>query len=503
MGRQRAAVGILLALMVATPLYAQQRSCRQVLESTARRLVNVRGEAVIYFRDPVRFLCTGGVRLAADSAVFNQQAETVELVGNVMYQDSIRRLAADWSNYLGGTDQLLARGSAVIEDLEEGAVISGEQLNYLRETETRPEARLIVTGGRPHAVLPGEPRTAVRDTVGPDPEPPGPGRELPVRERIPEPVAEAPPPDSPTEGVADSTAEPAPETHVWANRLQMEGAVFRADGAVELERGELVGSGRLAIFDRELDRMTLSGDAELATGAYQLSGDQVVATLENDDLRELVSRGDARALSEELEIRSQRIRIRFQDGEVRGMEAWNIDAEAPRIWARARDFELRADSLDAIADPVGIRELHAVGRAYGERIAADSAGEADVRVARSPREALSDVERDWVQGDTILGFFDHVQETENADSVRTVLERIEVVGGGEPALSLYRMAHEEGDGVAINFMKATRIILFMAEGDVARVEADGPIEGLYLEPGGGARAAEEEDEEEGGMDAAA
>lgn len=493
MGRQRAAVGILLALMVATPLHAQRRSCEQVLESTFHRLVNARGEATIYFRDPVRVFCTGGVRLEADSAVLNQQAETVELVGNVVYQDSVRRLEADWANYLGGMDQLLARGNAVIEDLAEGAVISGEQLNYLRETEDRPEARLVVIGGRPHAVLPSERPEPAADTGGARPA--GPARGLPASERIPEPEAEAAPeptPESDAEGpAAGSAAEPAPETHVWANRLQMEGAVFRGEGDVELERGELVGSGRLAVYDRELGRMTLSGGAHLVSEGYQLFGEQVVASLEDEELRELVSRGDARALSDELEIRSQRIRIQFESGEVRGMEAWNMDEEAARIWARARDFELRADSMRVMADSAGIRELHAVGRAYGERTGEEAGGEP----ARVPRAPLSDVERDWVQGDTILGFFDQVDAVEEGDSVRTVLERIEVAGGGGPALSLYRMAQEEGDGTAINFMKASRIVLFMEEGDVSRVEAEGPIEGLYLEPGGAGRVSEEEDEE--------
>jgi lipopolysaccharide export system protein LptA len=477
MGRQRIALGILLALTAAVPLQAQQRTCRQVLESDIqRRLVDSRGgtvEEIIYFRDPVRVLCTGDVRLEADSAVITRSpaGSTVELVGNVVYQDTVRRLEADWANYLGGMDQLLARGSAIIEDLQEGAVVSGDQINYLRETDTRSQARLIVTGGRPHAVLPA--RAPDQDTV----EARAPPRQAPGQTRTRE-GPERPAPD-PARSPAE---EPSPETHVWAERLDLEGPVFRAEGDVELERGELTGTGRRAVYDQELDRMTLSGDARLATNAYRLSGDQVQAMLEGDELRQLLSWGDARAVSEDLEIRSQRIRIGFVDGELQGLEAWNVDPEAPRIWARARDFQLRADSMEAVADSIGMQELRAIGRAYGERMLADGSAGAPVD---PESEGLVDVGRDWVQGDTILGFFDQVRgEPTGPDSARTVLERIEVIGGAEPALSLYRMTEDEGDSPAINFMKARRIILLMEAGDVARVEAEGPIEGLYLEAGG-------------------
>ena len=175
-----------------------------------------------------------------------------------------------------------------------------------------------------------------------------------------------------------------------------------------------------------------------------------------------------------------------------------------------------------------------MGRAYGER-------NADPTV-RSPTA----VSRDWIQGDTILGYFAHKTTRtppgrvtpppgrvtpadmrlqppdtvpdggeplrtdpaadsavapepgepgaapEPRDSVETVLERIVVIGGQLPALSLYRLpAEQPGDPPSINFLKANRITLFMANGDVTRVDAEGPLDGLYLAPSG--RSAGEED----------
>ena len=499
--------GLLIALpLVPTAAEAQDgtRRCRQASPSDFRRIVNSRGQEIVYFRDPVRFLCTGNVLLEADSAVVNRASSSVQLVGQVVYRDSTRELSADWANYLGATDQLLARGSARLKDLENGAIIRGEQLNYLRETEDRPLARLIVTGGRPHATLPPErPDTAVPGPRRPiqdlDRSPPVTPPALPVR---PDTTADSTPGTTP-----DTTAVP---TEIWADRMELLGDnLFLANGDVELERAELTGGGSSARFDRAVDQMTLTGNAFVQTDDYRLEGGRIDAFLEGEGIREVRSEDAARLASEELDVRSQRIRIGFADGELDRLEAWNPDSTTagPRARADAQDFRLRADSIHAQADSLGIRELRAVGRAYGERD--PSAGPADGperRVVREPRtDSPSAIARDWIQGDTILAFFgrDTLPEIVNppppdeaadaADAVAgteaggdVVLERIVVVGGDAPALSLYRMEGDAPGAVpAINFMRAARIVLFMEEGEVDRVEAVGPIEGLYLDPAGG------------------
>lgn len=508
------ALGLCLALtFLPTVLQAQAqgRTCRQVLPSDFRRLVNSMSQEIVYFRDPVRFLCTGDVRLEADSAVVNRATSTVELVGDVVYRDSIRQLTADWANYIGREEQLLARGSTVLRDLVNGAIVEGENLNYLRETETRPLARMIVTGGRPHAIIPPETVTEP-DTVATDARIREPDDADPLERREPADLLE--PPDLET---APDTTEPpglasTPDvpTEVWADRMELEGGtLFRSQGDVELERGDMTGAGDSAVFDRAADRMTLTGNAFVRTEEYRLDGDRIDAFLEGEDLREVVSSGAARLASEELNVRAQTVRIGFEGGEVQRLEAWNPDATegAPRARADARDFRLRADSIDAQADSTGIRELRAVGRAYGER-------DLQAEAAQDPTEVLpAELAHDWIQGDTVLAFFTRsAAETIAADAdaaaaidaaaqdpaadpaadpaeVEVALERIVVVGGEEDALSLYRMVADDGTGrPAVNFMRASRIILFMEQGDVTRVEAEGPIEGLYLEPVGGEEA---------------
>lgn len=520
MRRPRAvAFGLCLALTFAglvfapAPLEAQGRTCQQVLPSDFRRIINASGEEVIYFGDPVRFLCSGNVRLESDSAVVNRGSSTFELVGRVVYRDSTRQLTADWANYLGPQSQLLARGSTVVRDLSSGAVVEGENLNYLRATVERPIARAIVTGGRPHAVIP--PQRAADESAGPgeiDGAPEGrgetPGRgEIPGRVRpvVPRIDADSVPPGGPLSLDPDTASSP---TEIWADRMELEGDdLFRAQGNVELERGTMVGGGESAVFDQSAEQMTLTREAFVETDDYRLEGNRIDAFLEGDGLREVHSDGQARLVSEELNVQGERVRIGFDDGRVERLEAWNRTSSpaTPRARADARDFRLRADSIHAQADSVGIRELRAVGRAYGERdVPVDSAAPAPERAVPA---ALSS---DWLQGDTVLAFFaapvaadaadaadtpDRVRQTEAAeqtDAVEServdddvVLERIEVVGGENPALSLYRMASRQGDAPpSVNFMSASRIVLFMEQGEVARVEAEGPIEGLYLDPVG-------------------
>jgi lipopolysaccharide export system protein LptA len=461
---------VMLAVLPSAAL-GQQRSCQQVLPADARRIVNAAGEEIVYFRDPVRVLCTGGIRLEADSAVMNRSAGTLELVGRVVYRDEENQLTSDWANYLSRTEELFARGNVVLTDLARGSVVRGDDFEYRRETEQRPEARTIMRGSRPHATLYPQGRESAADTVTP----------LQVR----------------------------------ASRLETVGSLFLAQSDVEIERGDLRGAGDTAQFDQTAERMSLRGRAHVENDDYRLEGERIDAFLRGDDLTEVVAERRARLVSEDLRVNAERIRIGFLDGELERMEAWNpvgavaeggAPADAGRALAVARDFRLRADSIDARTEEGRLREVRAVGRAFGERDNADDS--LDV--------ALPEViARDWIQGDTIIGYFraaangagDGAVDNEEDDAPAAlevvagtpvvgtvaadpeaaaedelVLERIEVIGGESHALSLYRMLKEGQADPSVNFMRAQRIVLFMREGEVSRVEAEGPIEGLYLDP---------------------
>lgn len=476
---------VLLALPASLP---GQDRCNQVRPSDTRRVVTSAGHEIIYFRNPVRFLCPDGVQIEADSAVWNSSANAAELVGQVLYRDGDRQLTADWAHFLSGTDELFARGSVVLTDQADGSIITGDDFEYRRETAARPESHMVMRGERPHAVLP------------------------PSREPAP--------------------GEAASPIRVWAQRMEMRGdREFIARTDVEIERADLRGAADEARFDQVAERIILTGRAHVQTDDYRLDGNRIEAHVQADTLREVLAERDGRLVAEDLTVFGHTIRIGFVDGEPGRIEAWNPAASAslaalsavepedpeedapdpearaprdgvarpepppppsgPRAVAISRDFELRADSIDAWSQAGRLREVRAVGRAYGER-------QADT-IARGLPDVAT---RDWIQGDTITGYFTEPattapgealvavdalpadrREPGEAEGDEAVLERIEVVGGRADALSLYRTEPPDGETrPALNFMRAKRITLFMTDGEVNRVEADGPIEGLYLDP---------------------
>jgi lipopolysaccharide export system protein LptA len=441
----------LVLVSAPAPAAAQQQGCNQVLPSDFRRVITQTGQEIMYFRDPVRMVCPNGVQIEADSAVMNRTANSLEMVGQVLYRDGDRQLTADWAHYWGRTDELFARGGVVLTDLSDGSVIRGEEFEYQRETAERPASRMVMREGRPHAEL----------------------------RRAP-----------PEGGVA------GPPVQVWADRLELLGeTVFEGQGNVELEREDMRGAGDAIRFDQAADHMQLTGTAHVETDDYRLDGDRIDAWMAGNALREVVSEGRARLVGEDLTVRGRHVRIGFVNGDPERIEAWSPsaasgDAARPaggseRAIAISQDFRLRADSIDARSVAGQLREVHAVGRAYGERAA-------DTLSVRLP-DAIS---RDWIQGDTIIGYFTRAEpadddatpsaDDEGSPRDRVELERVEVIGGASDALSLYRTeARGAGDNPAVNFTRARRITLFMNGGEVDRVEADGPLEGLYLDPVGG------------------
>jgi hypothetical protein len=446
-----AAWAVALVLAAAPSTATGQETCNQVLPSDFRRIITETGQEMMYYRDPVRMICTSGVRIEADSAVMNRTANTLEMVGRVLYRDGERQLTSEWARYLGHSDELFARGNVVLTDLADGSVIRGNEFEYQRPTPERPESRMLMWGGRPHAEL--------------------------------------------NRAAADG-AEAGSPVRVRADRLELINETeFLAHTNVELERDDLRGAADAVRFDEVADRMTLTGNAHVETDAYRLEGDQINALMFGEALREVLSQGSARLVGEDLTVSARTIRIGFVDGDPERVEAWNPRpvadedaapaAGAQRAVAVSRDFRLRADSIDARSIEGRLREVHAVGRAYGER-------EADTVSVQLPDV----IARDWIQGDTIIGYFaDAVTVPADAPPIdpednsglepdpELVLERVEVIGGSSDALSLYR-SEAAGDEPrpAVNFMRATRITLFMSDGEVTRVEAEGPLEGVHLDP---------------------
>ena len=469
---------------------------RVLHQGTVNERVILSGEAEIR--------CNDGVMVRADTMISHSASGRREFIGRVFFQDSLKSLTADRVDYEHADGRLVARGNVVLTDRVDGSVVrNGSELEYLRATDDRPESWAIVRG-RPHATLYDS--KARTDTMS-------------------------------------VSSEEAPPLEVDADVMEITGErLFRAVGNVELQRGTTHGTAAEADFDQVEQRAVLIGDAMIEDERFTLSGDSLVAFLEGEGLREVRALGDAILLSEDLRVDAPELQVYFRDGAVHRMIAMRLPGEVeadsgvarapgpealrdsgdvavnadrtgaatgagqgevaadsaaaatneadarprgprrtvgPQPLATATEFWLVADSIDAVVSDDRLDLVVAVGNAYGERTA-------DSLTALLPEE----VGRDWLRGDTIIGYFAEAPpEPDTAASAldgeakeRVVLERLVAIGEGGRAQSLYRIREEGKDRPGVNYLTANRITLFLQDGEVVSVEAEGPIRGYHLQP---------------------
>jgi lipopolysaccharide export system protein LptA len=382
---------------------------------------------VIYISGPSRFRCTGGIEIRSDSAVLNRAAGELRLIGRAHYLDPEKSLAGDWMTYMGREGRVLARGNVVLTDIRDGSVVTGSELEHLREGAGRTESVTTIFG-RPRAIL--QPRSGAAQ------------------------------PDT------------APPFEVVADRLLLRGeSSFRGEGSVEVVRGGTRGFGRSAEYRRLEDHLVLEGAARVEGEEFQLFGERIEGFLQEETLREVVAEREASLLARELRVDAPYIRIFMTAGNFERLVARGTAPVQAR--ATTEDFRLVADSVDARADGELLSLIVAIGDAYGERL---------LEAADAALPAL--IARDWLRGDTITGHFVEVEPVEPGARRESVLDRLVSRAGADPASSMYRLRDDESpDGPPqVNYLLASSITLFMREGEIREVKADGPIRGVHLQP---------------------
>jgi hypothetical protein len=321
-------VAVLLT-MAAAPLAAQvDAGTCQLIDS---RLVERRvqdGVATLYVTGPALARCAGDVEIRADSAVLLEATAEIRLFRNVLFRDPFRQLTSDRATYFDGPGRLHAVGNVEFVDRERGSTLTGPELDYFRETEARPEPRVVAIG-RPRLVL--VPETA-----------PG--------------------------------AEPEEPFTVDADRMVVEGDDrLTASGRVEIARSDFDGSGREAFYDGGREFLELRGDARIAGEAFDLAAERIEARLPDGGIEQVLALRQARLEGEELTVTGDRIDLRFAEDELQRMIARGLPAgedEAGELAvAIAEEFRMEADSLDAELPGQQLERVVAVGRARGESLA--------------------------------------------------------------------------------------------------------------------------------------
>lgn len=189
---------------------------------------NTVGSYTHYASGGVDYRCADGVRIVADSAVGFETNSTLNLYGSVRFEDPEVILEAGQAIYFGEARYLRATHGSQVEYKNTGTVVSGEELDYYRQSELRAVDEMTVRGGRPHAkVYPQVASEASAEEVPSEETPPeeasdeGPSDEERLPEEVPDeeladegqPREEQPAQELPDEKLPpeESSAEEPPE----------------------------------------------------------------------------------------------------------------------------------------------------------------------------------------------------------------------------------------------------------------------------------------------------
>lgn len=417
-----------LVLLVAAPVSAAAQArperCRVQLVS-ASDSGGFLGQSYFASGD-VRLRCAGQpITMETDSVIAHASGD-VEFHGYMRYRDTTVAIDARQAYYRKSTETWEARGNVLVRNLETGSTVRGPAIDYLRPSSgLRDSAEMYATG---------RPRVEYVES--------------------------------------DSMPGATPEPYIIvSDRLRSRGnALIWAGGRVTIDRSDMSARGdSLALDTGAGDRGTLLGQSPIFRGlgadSFALSGARIDFELEERRLSYIRAERRAHLVRAEWDLVADTIAADLVAGKVEQLLAWG-DSSRPR--ATSARHAVRGDSVAFDLPDEVLRQVRAFGDAW-------VAGEVD----------SASGERDWLSGDTVTADF---ARTEEADSASPSLTRL---AARHEARSFHRVApRRAGDPPSIAYVRGDAITITMAAGgeeSVERVEVEGQVEGVQLDPAGEAR----------------
>lgn len=493
-GFRAAALLAVVMACVRAPEASAQRGCEFVRPTLNVQGVTIAGLGMVYYVSRPSIRCQDGVFMRADSAVAYPSQNRTELMGNVRFRDEFRELRSDEARYFSRLARLQASGHLFVLDTIRGSQIENGSLVLLRRTEFRSEEEMTVTrdrGVRPRArlYLQPAPDTTVADTVGATVQPPLADSlaeadslgAVPDSAAVMEPSVPAPPPEPDTVPFV-----------VEAERLFLRGeGTFQAYGNVEITRDSLRAFSDSTRYDQMAGVILLQGSARVDGDGYDLTGRDIDLGVPEGSVRSVRAIRDAVLTGDRLRLTSPVIEVFLTDGAMDRLIAVPLrplpggaapleESELARPVAVAEDFTLKADSIEVVAPAQVLDHITAVGNARGVSTARDSLNVEDLpEIARN----------DWLEGDTVVATFVRLEPTEGeeADTATARYQLDRLVANGT-ARSLYRMEPSDTssrpglDKPAVHYVTGAIIVIVLADGQVERMEVEGPTRGWHLEP---------------------
>jgi hypothetical protein len=317
---------------------------------------------------------------------------------------------------------------------------------------------------------------------------------------------------------------------------------FRATGSVVFTRDSLRARADSLEYDQDQNVLVLSKEASVTTAQTDLTAESIRLDIPQDEVREALASGEAVLVGEDLRLLAPFITLFFTEGRMErlvavrdyvadsilaGMDedererarllrgvlpdaarAMGFDEFPVHPYAMTEDFALVGDSVEVRAPGEILDEVKAMGGARGETTGRDTLNTADTPPL---------IARDWLEGDTIVAFFqeepdsllegDSLQAPEDplsepmpvvpdmpevidADSAETEYRLQRLLAQGT-ARSMYRMAASDSTiaadpgRFAIHYVVGDEILILLNDaGEAERMEVTGQTRGIHLEPVG-------------------
>jgi lipopolysaccharide export system protein LptA len=481
-----------VALLASGPSLAAQGGCQFGAGTRDMQSVEIPGAGRVTYVGSPHFVCSDGVQIWADSAVAYAAQNMSLLLGSVRYRDRTRELRADEARYFSQAARIQAYGHVFVRDTVQGSEIENGDLIYLRKASFREQEQITVTTGpdgvRPRSRLYMKPTPAPETLPGPAPDSAAAGDSA---RTVPDTTAAAEPPARPTRERPDTVKVPY---LVVGDRLFLQGdQYFLASGDVEIERDSLKAHADTAEYDQVAARMLLKGSARVDGGTYTLWGRTINLAIPGGEVSSVRAVRDGILVGEGLRLEAPLVQMFLADGAMERLVATPLprDPDTPLVTAEdssdvarpvveAEQFRLTADSVEVLAPGEVLDRIFAAGAARGESSARDS-----LNVPSLPELARTD----WLEGDTIVATFSKPEPSPDLPADTAADEyRLEQLMARGSAKSLYRMLPSDStsrpgvDAPAVHYVTGAAIRIVMAEGEVERMEVDGPTRGWQLEP---------------------
>jgi hypothetical protein len=385
---------------------------------------------VVFLGGNVVIVCPSrGITLRGDSA--EAFPDHKQLVSHASAQDPRFHVTADFLNYFPNDERVVGAGN-VHAQTASGSTLVGPQAVYLRAA---PRIR------------PREQMSAVARPV------------ITVVQR-------------------DSTGKLAPPLTVIADHVFMDGdSLIYGGGQVEITRPAdnlkdtaLTATGDSAFIDQGTERMRLMRNPKVVgkrDHPFTLTGTLIEMFSSNKKLSRVLSRGNAKAVSDSMTLTSDTIDLRVRNDLLQRAFAWSSINRAHVV---SPSQNMIADSLDVLMPAQELQNVRALRKAFAQ-------GRPDT----SKFKISAPDTTDWLRGDTIVAHFDTAARPPKDTSKTPRIRQLVAIGH---ASSLYHLAPSDTTQhkASLNYVTARDItVTFDTATKVATVTTVDSVSGIFIE----------------------